>query len=97
MPQHSRQHLPLKSLLAPYRFDVALEARQTCPKCLLSCRRIATIQPSFERFHEYFRPRTSCSMGDPVQARAKLLREKELMPNLLRVHRNLAAVMCASY
>lgn len=91
VPQHSRQHLPLKSLLPPYRFDVAFEARQPWPQRLLGRRGIAAVQPRLKGFHEKFRARTSCSSGDPIEAVAELLGKEELMPNLLRLHASLAA------
>lgn len=90
MPQHPRQHLPLKALLTPHGFDVPLEPRQPCSKCLLRCRRIAPVQPGFERFHEQLGARASRPSGDPIQSSTKLLGQKELMPDLLRLHASLS-------
>src|SRR5687768_17131565 len=101
MSQHPCEHLPLKALLAADCFDMPLEPRQAGSKCLLCCGRIAAIQPGFQRFHEQFRTSASSSAGDPVQPGAELLWQKELMPNLLRLHtrprrRNTAGSYCGS-
>jgi hypothetical protein len=78
-------------LLAPDGFNVTLKPRQPGSKGLLSGRRIATVQPSFQRFDEQLRPRAPRSSGDPLQSSAELLGQKELMSNLLRLHESLAS------